>query len=61
ESKAEQALAALKKMAAPVASVIRDGHQITVPASELVPGERPYGAVCRADALLRPGLAPATP
>lgn len=39
ESKAEQALAALKKMAAPVASVIRDGHQITVPASELVPGD----------------------
>ena len=30
ESKAEQALAALKKMAAPNAQVLRDGHQITV-------------------------------
>src|SRR5688500_12662206 len=39
ESKAEQALAALKKMAAPNAQVIRDGHQITVPGRELVPGD----------------------
>ena len=39
ESKAEQALAALKKMAAPLAQVIRDGHQITVPSPELVPGD----------------------
>jgi Ca2+-transporting ATPase len=39
ESKAEQALAALKKMAAPNAQVIRDGHQITVPSRELVPGD----------------------
>ena len=39
ESKAEQALAALKKMAAPNAQVLRDGHQITVPARELVPGD----------------------
>jgi Ca2+-transporting ATPase len=38
ESKAEQALAALKKMAAPNAQVIRDGHQITLPGRELVPG-----------------------
>jgi len=39
ESKAEQALAALKKMAAPNAQVIRDGHQMTVPGRELVPGD----------------------
>ncbi|MFZ5916258.1 MAG: cation-translocating P-type ATPase [Chloroflexota bacterium] len=39
QGRAEQALAALKKMAAPEAKVIRDGHQITVPAGELVPGD----------------------
>jgi Ca2+-transporting ATPase len=39
ESKAEQALAALKKLAAPDALVMRDGHKQTVPASELVPGD----------------------
>ncbi|MGQ0546893.1 MAG: cation-translocating P-type ATPase, partial [Betaproteobacteria bacterium] len=39
ESKAEQALAALKKMAAPSAQAIRDGHQVTVPGRELVPGD----------------------
>jgi P-type Ca2+ transporter type 2C len=39
ESKAEQALAALKKMAAPNAQVMRDGQQLTVPARELVPGD----------------------
>jgi len=39
ESKAEQALAALKKMTAPNASVIRDGHQLIIPTRELVPGD----------------------
>ncbi len=39
ESKAEQALESLKKMAAPEAQVIRDGHRISVPARELVPGD----------------------
>ncbi len=39
ESKAEQALAALKRMAAPNAMVLRDGHRITIPARELVPGD----------------------
>ena len=39
ESKAEQALAALKKMAAPNAAVIRDGHQTVVPTRELVAGD----------------------
>lgn len=39
ESKAEQALEALKKMAAPNAQVIRDGQQITVPGREIVGGD----------------------
>ncbi len=39
ESKAEKAIAALRKMAAPSAQVIRGGHQVTVPARELVVGD----------------------
>jgi Ca2+-transporting ATPase len=39
ESKAEQALAALQKMAAPNARVIRDGHQVTIPGREIVAGD----------------------
>jgi Ca2+-transporting ATPase len=39
ERRAEQALAALKKLAAPEAHVLRDGHRLTIPARELVPGD----------------------
>jgi Ca2+-transporting ATPase len=39
ERRAEEALAALKKLAAPDAQVIRDGHRQTVPSYELVPGD----------------------
>ncbi len=39
ESKAEESLAALKKMAAPEARVIRDGRQVAVPARNLVQGD----------------------
>ena len=39
EQRAEQALAALKKLAAPEAHVLRDGSRISVPARELVPGD----------------------
>jgi Ca2+-transporting ATPase len=39
ESKAEEALAALKKMAAPEARVLRGGRTVVVPSRELVPGD----------------------
>jgi Ca2+-transporting ATPase len=39
ESRAEEALAALKKMSAPESQVLRDGQRISVPASALVPGD----------------------
>jgi len=39
ESKAEAALAALKKMSAPNAQVLRDGHQITIASRDLVAGD----------------------
>ena len=39
EYRAEQAMAALKRMAAPVATVIRDGEEIDIPSRELVPGD----------------------
>jgi Ca2+-transporting ATPase len=39
EGRAEESLAALKKMASPNAHVLRDGHLITVPSRELVPGD----------------------
>src|SRR5450759_1203760 len=39
EARAEEALAALRKMTAPEARAIRGGHQVNVPARELVPGD----------------------
>jgi Ca2+-transporting ATPase len=39
ERRAEQALAALKKLAAPEAHVLRDGSRKTIPATQLVPGD----------------------
>ncbi len=42
ERRAEEALAALKKLAAPDAQVIRDGHRQPVPARSLVPGDIVY-------------------
>jgi len=39
ERKADQALEALKKMAAPDAFVLRDGRRVKVPARELTPGD----------------------
>jgi Ca2+-transporting ATPase len=39
ERRAEQALAALKRLAAPEAHVLRDGRRTVIPARELVPGD----------------------
>jgi Ca2+-transporting ATPase len=39
ERSAEQALAALQRLAAPEADVIRDGSRLTIPADQLVPGD----------------------
>ncbi|MBN1438114.1 MAG: cation-translocating P-type ATPase [Anaerolineales bacterium] len=39
ESRAEKALAALRKMAAPNAMIVRDGAQMLIPSRELVPGD----------------------
>ena len=42
EQRAEEALSALKKLAAPEAHVMRDGSRQTVPSRELVPGDIVY-------------------
>ncbi len=42
ENRAEQALAALKKLASPDAQVLRDGHRETVSSTQLVPGDIVY-------------------
>ena len=39
EGKAEQALAAIRQMLSPVATVLRDGEWVDTPTSELVPGD----------------------
>lgn len=39
EGRAQQELEALKKMASPEAQVLRDGRRVSVPASQLVPGD----------------------
>ena len=42
EGRAEEALAALKKLAAPDAQVLRGGRRVNIPARELVPGDIVY-------------------
>ena len=42
ERRAENALAALKKLTGPEAHVLRDGQRITIPGRELVPGDIVY-------------------
>ena len=39
EHRAEEALAALKRMSVPEVKALRDGHFVTVPAKEIVPGD----------------------
>ena len=39
ERKAEKSLEALKRLAAPMAQVVRDGKLITIPTREIVPGD----------------------
>jgi len=39
EYRAERAIEALRQMAAPTASVLRDGNEVKIPARDLVPGD----------------------
>ncbi|MCD6356051.1 MAG: cation-translocating P-type ATPase [Anaerolineaceae bacterium] len=39
DSRAQQELEALKKMASPEAQVLREGHRVSIPSDELVPGD----------------------
>ena len=39
EYRAERAIEALRQMAAPTATVLRDGEEVDVPARDLVPGD----------------------
>ena len=39
EYRAERAMEALQQMAAPKATVIRDGQEVELPARDLVPGD----------------------
>ena len=42
EYRAERALEALREMAAPTAAVLRDEHEVSVPARDVVPGDILY-------------------
>ena len=58
EARAEQAVAALQRMAAATAGVVRDGREERIPAAEVVPGDvllLAEGDAVSADARLRRG------
>jgi Ca2+-transporting ATPase len=60
ESRSSRALAALRALSAPTARVLRDGRPGSIPARELVPGDRlllSEGERVAADCLLREGTA----